>query len=230
MMARERAGLGCLVLGVVGAASLTARAQEPPSSPSTDSPRPAFRPSAAEPEAEMPVHHGFFLRLQSGVGFTMLRGSGGYVGVTTISGAGELFGVAIGGEVVRNVAVFGTLFTSTASNPDFATGGVDAGRNGGSAALRGFAGGIVYYFEPLNLSGALATVSMLVQNLGITIDQSNYGFGIEGIVGKEWWLSRHWGLGAAAELLGTTGMTDKYDSNLDWSALAVNLLVSATYF
>jgi len=252
MTVLERARLASLVLAVMGAVSLTARAQVPPPSPSTESPRfndattapevqplpatdppgPTFRPPPAGPGPELRFHGGFFLRLQIGIGFTTLRGSGGYLGAITVSGGGGLLGVAIGGGVTRNLAVFGSLFASRATNPDFTTGGVDAGRNGGSAAVGGVGVGLVRYFEPLNVyvSGELASVSMMIQNTQGTIDQSKYGLGIEGSVGKEWWLSRHWGLGAAAELLCATGMMDKYDSNLDWSAVVANLLISATYF
>ena len=237
-MAFERARLGALVFAIAGSVSLTARAQVPPTAPAAESAQPIAITGASPrvygppPRPETPPHTGFLFRLQVGIGFTALHGSGGYLGSTSVSGGGGLFGVAMGGKVASNLAVFGSLLATTANNPDFATGGVDAGRNGGSAAVGGFGAGLVYYFEPINVyvSGALVTVSMRIDNTQGTIDESKFGYGIEGIVGREWWLSRHWGLGVAAELLGATGMTDKYDPNLDWSAVATNLLFSATYF
>ena len=48
------------------------------------------------------------------------------------------------------------------------------------------------------------------------------------MLGKEWWVSRNWGLGIAGGLF-TASLKDKNVPGLTWSAGAASLLFSATY-
>jgi hypothetical protein len=74
----------------------------------------------------------------------------------------------------------------------------------------------------LNLQGSDAN--------GKTTYTSDFGAGFEGMIGKEFWVSEHWGLGGALEFVGASSMKDTDTPNISWSATAFNLLVSATYF
>ena len=50
------------------------------------------------------------------------------------------------------------------------------------------------------------------------------------MVGKEFCVSEHWGLGAALEFVGASSMKDKDTPAISWSASAFNVLFSATCF
>ena len=50
------------------------------------------------------------------------------------------------------------------------------------------------------------------------------------MIGKEFWVSDHWGLGAALEFAGGWAMKDKDNPDFSWSATSFNLLFSATCF
>ena len=162
-----------------------------------------------------------------GLGYGSLTGSGSYSGTTTIAGSGVSVGVALGGGVAENLALYGTVFVSS-------FGDANSGSNTGTdASLGGYAAGVVYYFMPINVyvSGAVGVAGMgKFDSQGKLIDSSNIGLGFDGIVGKEWRVSRHWGLGLAAELVGATGMKDKADPNVTWRGGAFNFLSSATFY
>jgi len=46
-------------------------------------------------------------------------------------------------------------------------------------------------------------------------------------VGKDWWVSENWGLGAAAQLL--LGSAKDRNADANWSTAAVALMFTATY-
>src|SRR5665811_847103 len=70
-----------------------------------------------------------------------------------------------------------------------------------SIAMQGIGPGIAYYFGPINLylSGTLALSRFWTYDgNGSRLDTSKIGLSFELQVGKEWWVSRDWGLGIAA--------------------------------
>ena len=190
-------------------------------------------PRYAPPEPAEPTHSGVYVHLHLGGGFTSIHGSDGSGGDLKISGGGPSFTVAVGGAVAPNLAVFGTLFFTDASQPRVTSNGYSLGQGDGDAFLGGFGAGVVYYFMPVNLylSGAIAGVQFEADDSdGKTTYQSNVGLGFQGMLGKEFWVSDHWGLGAAFEFIGASSMKDKNDATISWSGAAFNLLFSATYF
>jgi hypothetical protein len=194
---------------------------------------PGYAPPRYAPPAPMePIHSGVYLHLHLGGGFTSISGSDGNGGTLKISGGGPSFAVAVGGAVAPNLAIFGNLFFTSASQPNLTDGGVNLGQAGGDALVGGFGAGVVYYFMPVNiyLSGAIAAVDFQADDSnGKTTYQSDTGVGFEGMIGKEFWVSEHWGLGAALEFVGAS-MKDKDNSSITWSAGAFNVLFSATCF
>jgi hypothetical protein len=178
------------------------------------------------------VHDGFYLRLHVGFGSTSLEGKDGVGNQNTFSGAGLSFGVALGGTVAPNLVVFGTFLSSIAEEPTISSGQGPSFASDGSAGLFGVGAGVAYYVQPLNLylSGAIAGLQVDISDANAnSVYESKFGFGFQGIVGKEWWVSPEWGLGIALEAVVAGGMKDKNDSSLTWSGHAVNLLFSATY-
>lgn len=60
---------------------------------------------------------------------------------------------------------------------------------------------MTYYFMPSNvyLSGSLGLANAAIETDFDTFD-SDFGYGINLAVGKEWWVSDNWGLGVASHL------------------------------
>jgi hypothetical protein len=230
MIAHKRARFRILVALVLGAAPRVAWGQD---APPPAYPPPAYPPPGYAPAPQSPVHQGFFLQMHLGAGFTSFTASGGSSGTESYSGRGIGFHLAVGAGVTENVALFGSVLTSSIGNYDLTVAGTDMGKVNAGAGLDWVGLGAIYYFEPLNLyvSGAFGLANVNVQDPAFnTIRRSNRGLAVEGMIGKEWWVSRHWGLGAALDLLGATKMQDKTDSAVSWSADAFNILFSATYF
>jgi hypothetical protein len=198
----------------------------PPGYPPGSYPPPAYGPPVVEN-----LHDGFYLRLHTGGGYMSVSGSDGAGNTVKIAGDSVSLGVSIGGAIVPNLIVFGTFFISVVSNPDLTQNGAAAGTGSGSAAVGGFGAGLAYYFQPINLylSGVLAATDFQVQdsNGNMTYD-SDTGIGFQGMVGKEWWVSQDWGLGAAFEFVGAS-MKDKADPSIKWTSTSFALLFSATY-
>jgi hypothetical protein len=193
---------------------------------------PTYLPPTYPPPPAEPVHAGFFLRLHFGLGLSSYSSSGGSGSSTQISGSGVSLAVALGGGILPNLALFGTFFETVAGQPSTTTDRTDLIGTGG-AALGGLGLGAVYYVEPLNLyvSGAIAGTAVIIEDAkGKTLDETNGGIGFEGMVGKEWWVSQHWGVGGAVEVIAATSMKDKNDPSVRWSAEAFNVVFSATYY
>jgi len=206
----------------------------PPPAPGYPPPAPGYPPPPGYlPAPQGPIHQGFFLHLHFGFGYTSLSASGGSAGTEKYAGDSVGIGILLGGGVSENIAVFGGIFGSTMDNPAQTLGGADQGKLSGSATVAGLNVGVIYYFEPINIYilGAAGITDVGIQDThGNTLRQSSDGFAFEGLVGKEWLVSRHWGLGAALEVISATKMQDRDNSAVSWSADAFNLLFSATFY
>jgi hypothetical protein len=99
--------------------------------------------------------------------------------------------------------------------------------------------GAAYYLQPANvyLSATLAFTTLTLKDArNENRLETETGFGVSAMVGKEWWVSTNWGLGAALQLqLGT--MKDRpVDRALvgggdppRWTTTAFTVAFSATY-
>jgi hypothetical protein len=178
------------------------------------------------------VHDGFYLRLHLGFGMTSIKGEDGRGAQNTLAGMGTSFGLALGGTVVRNLAVFGTFTFNFTDRPTVSDGLGNSGTASGSLGLYAVGAGVVYYLQPFNLyvSGALTGVQLgFMDEDDRTVYESKFGVGFQGIVGKEWWVSSEWGLGIALETILAGYMKDADDPSVRWSGHAFTLLFSATY-
>jgi hypothetical protein len=153
------------------------------------------------------------------------------------TGGSVSFGVAVGGAITDNLILFGTLASSTITNPTFTQNGQSVTTSNLNVDYFGLGIGLAYYVMPTNLylagsilaCGLEATETNPNGGADTTIAQTNTGVGFEGLVGKEWWVSDNWGLGVAAEVL-----YGRMKANIDvnpptWTAAAFSLLFSATF-
>jgi hypothetical protein len=202
-------------------------------------PPPGYRaPGYGRPYYGYNTHDGFFMRLN--VGFGYLTASESYAGATdTYSGLGFNYGAAFGGVIAPNLVLYGELFGMTVTDPNYSisNGGGSQNLSGVDMTAFGIGPGIAYYFMPINafVSGTLVLTKMYFtdSSSNVSLGDSDFGFGLSVMGGKEWWVSRDWGLGIAGQLYFGT-MSDhptyygvSYDTRLD--AFAFSVLFSATY-
>ena len=128
---------------------------------------------------------GFFLRMAIGGGHASTEVDEGPFSLE-LNGMSGTFDVAIGAVVAKNLAIHGTLGGVAFRDDD-----VDVGQSM-------IGGGLTYWFGESN---AYVTASAGFGELTFDIDgddeTSDTGFATELQVGKEWWVSRKWGLGVA---------------------------------
>jgi hypothetical protein len=183
------------------------------------------------------THDGFFLRMTTGPG-------GGRVGLDipdqpeqSYTGGGWSMSVDVGGAVTRDLAVFGRLRGAWMFSPALRIDGDKVADSDGRVVDQGlFGAGLNYYVMPLNLyfAGAIgfASVEAVRTRRGREDlhDSSRIGFGIDLDVGKEWWVSDNWGLGATLRLsLASVPASEDLPRHSIFGGAFLALLFSATY-
>jgi hypothetical protein len=152
-------------------------------------------------EAGYRQHKGFFLSLSVGPNFSGITSE--VVGDYNLKfkGTGAQFDLKIGGAIKENLILHATLTSNTMSGPEITSGG--SSQNTSNNLTLGEAmigGGITYYIMPSNifLSGSLGIGNFtLIDNDKKTSVSTDRGFSMQLKVGKEWWISKRWGLGVA---------------------------------
>ncbi|HET9251065.1 MAG TPA: hypothetical protein VFP58_02985 [Candidatus Eisenbacteria bacterium] len=172
------------------------------------------------------THDGFFLRLSGGGGE-----AGSEFDVpgleTEYRGSSGDLNIAVGAVVTGRLALHATFFGWTVSNPTLDIEGVGSDEVEGTLSIPAFGGGLTYYFMPVNLyvTGSLGSASLNFDGGGV---QGESGTGVMGelAVGKEWWVGKSWGLGAAAAF----GFHSIPDGRIDesWSGSSWSIRFSAT--
>ncbi len=171
-------------------------------------------------------HRGFFLRMTAG-GLYASTGADDYelasiLGDFDASGWGGDFTLALGGCVSENVALHGSLFSWSISDPDVEIENLGEGELDGTVSMSAYGGGITYYMMPANvyLSGNVGLGFFTVDSEGED-ETSDPGFAMDLSIGKEWWVGNSWGLGLA----GAFG----YHSIEDFSGWNAGVRFTATF-
>jgi len=185
-------------------------------------------PLAASQALAGPRDHadGFFLRLSAGGGSASSEISGGGDKLKLSGTAGDV-DIAIGAIVAPNLALHGTLLGWSISDPDAEFNGADVGTADGDLTAAGFGAGLTYYVMPANiyLTGTIGSGSLEFDAGNLSGETDNgliLGFGI----GKEWWVSDGWALGAAFGL--THHSFNDPDVDEPWSGTSYTLRFTAT--
>jgi Outer membrane protein beta-barrel domain len=171
-------------------------------------------------------HVGFFVRPDLGLGFmSASEDSGG--STMTISGASALGGFAVGGAVSENLIIAAHVFDAVAVNPNVSASGFSSSTSNTTMTMVGMGPEVTWYIMPENiyLSGTVGFTKMTIDSGGST-GETDWGFGARFGVGKEWWVSDHWGLGVAGQA-SLSSNPDPGGSTLRTWALGVAF--SATY-
>ena len=174
------------------------------------------------------THDGFYVRGILGFNFTTLKSDTPEV---KVSGPGGSAGLALGYTVAPNLIVYAEIYDDLAVSPTVELMGATAGTSDDtSAGVLGFGAGLAYYFMPVNVyvSATLGASQVTVNDGDMEVASSKLGFGASVMVGKEWWVSSDWGIGAALKLFGGA-MKDKGDNAPTWTGGAAALMFSATF-
>jgi hypothetical protein len=186
------------------------------------------------PEPGFHKHDGFFMRALIGPAVGGMRGDvpGGQL---RFSGAGLSESYAFGGAIRENVILFGEYSIEVLLDARVSGSGKNPDTRESIAAVLTYAAGIAYYFEPRNLylSGSLGLALSVADeslngggNTKIRHD-SNAGIGGSLTLGKEWWVSANWGLGAA--LRASLARTPEKTTGSAWLSYFAAALFSVTY-
>jgi hypothetical protein len=168
---------------------------------------------------------GFLLRLSAGLGSgsTSIDVVGGDLEFSGLSGDGNL---ALGGVISPNLALHGTLWGWSVSDPDVELGGLQ-GELDGSIGVSAVGGGITYYLMPANVYlSASVGAAWLQLDTDFGDEGSDTGFALDGTVGKEWWVGNSWGLGIAGAVGYHSIPADGIDEN--FSGVSFGLRFTAT--
>lgn len=157
-------------------------------------------------------HKGFFLSLSIGPNFPTITSEVKGYPKYTFTGTGALFDIKIGGAVQENLILHGTILSSSMVGPKVSSGSNSQNASNNLAIGEAmFGGGITYYIMPQNifLSGSVgfggySLIDNTNSNNSVSTDK---GFSMQIKAGKEWWVSKRWGLGIAVTY-GKTKLTN----------------------
>lgn len=185
--------------------------------------------AANEPKAH---DAGFFMRLSAGFGGAGTSADVDFLQTGTIdelkyTGAGSDLNFAFGGIVAPNLALHGTLFGWAIAEPDLEFGGTEFPTDDVMLMLLGYGGGATYYLGASNvyLSASVGAAELNLEVEGVTYE-TDVGWAVQGMAGKEWWVGGKWGLGVAVDF-GYHSVPDRDGTTYSGSNWGV--LFSATF-
>ncbi len=240
-----RTSLGCSVLAILSLAPVaSAQSYAPGAKPSVDE-EPAYVESPAPSRGgygyapRSTDHTGLMLRVAVGIGAGAIAQATGERDTSYRGGAG-LTSIAIGGSVSPNFALGADFFGFGLNDPEVYIDDTRIGYAGSNTTYRMNAVGLngTYYMMPANvyLSGTLGFgVNSVTRYSGYsrsyTTDRTTSEAGLAGafMVGKEWKVSREWGVGVAGQLM-VARAKDSENANTAYGNAAFGVLFSATYF
>lgn len=178
-------------------------------------------------------HVGFFVRPDIGVGaVTTSESTGTSAGDMTVSGSAGLLGVVVGEAIKENIMLGAHIYGLFALKPKAAlSSGFSQTTSYNSLNLVGIGPQISYYLMPSNiyLSFTLALTRVSLKASG-SDSNSNAGVGARVAVGKEWWVSDHWGVGVAGHVSSSWNQVSAAIGNPpSLSTWAFAVAFSATY-
>lgn len=179
-------------------------------------------------------HDGFFLRMLYGFGYAELVEKDILGSDMTISGVAQALRFQIGGTVAENLIVYGEFGGVMQIEPEIEWMGQSASTSDVTVSVFDFGGGITYYLMPSNFyfSLSLLTSQAEIENSG-SKGTSEYGFGFNAMVGKEWWVSDQWALGAAIygyySTMKDKGTIEGTNYEYDINNFSVGAMFSVTY-
>ncbi len=146
-------------------------------------------------------HKGFYLSLCGGVNFADISAKVENQYDMKFKGAGGVFDFKIGGALKENLILHATLVSKSMSGPEISLSGKSENSSNNLTIGEAMIGaGLTYYVMPTNifLSASIGLGNFtLINSDNDTSVSTDRGFSMQLKVGKEWWVSKRWGLGVA---------------------------------
>jgi hypothetical protein len=185
-------------------------------------------PAAAAPDRERHTHDGLYLDVMAGLGYMAASATSASEDLS-LSGLAQTLAVSAGWSINDRLVVHGTIYDCIGSDPSVERTGQTATETGWMAALGG-AAGATWFFVPLNASVGARLGLERFQQLdagGSTLAHSGWTPALMLNAGKQWWVSRNWGIGVAAQLHASMPL-DRSSADA-FSTLWAVLAASATF-
>ncbi len=190
-----------------------------------------FANAQTNDQAEIPgfhKHDGFYLSMSVGPIFGKIvdnysdKTLGSYQ--MEFSGTGAQFDFKIGAAIQENLILHATLISSSLQGPKITVSNKSVKAPDELSVGEAMIGaGITYYTMPYNLffSGSVGIGNFsLIDSKNNDTASTERGFSMQLKAGKEWWISKNWGLGAGITYTKTaltskpsSGVEEKFDSS-----------------
>ena len=192
----------------------------------------AAAPMASAKDNGYHTHDGFMLRLSAGLGGASATEKGTSMGDVTVSGGGMVQSFAIGAAVAENLILNAEIFGVQFSDPDVDVGGSTSTASNTTWTYGAMGPGLTYYVMPMNLyiagSVGFAVAQMKDDDADDTLS-SDGGWGMNLMVGKEWWVSTNWGLGVAGQIMYMSIKDKEIMEKENMTFASFGVLFTATY-
>jgi hypothetical protein len=154
-----------------------------------------------------------------------------------LKGIGFGLNLALGYSLSDNFVLFAELNLNGAVDPEYRRGQMNQELKEVTAFLQSYGVGAAYYIMPANLflSAALCTSKIQLTLQGnedrevMSLFNTDYGFGANVSIGKEWWVGTDLGLGAALQAAYSKITDEVQGGTRDWTGWGVTLAMTATF-
>jgi hypothetical protein len=179
-------------------------------------------------------HDGFFLRMLYGFGYADLTEEDVLGSDLKYSGFAQDLRFQIGGTVANNLILFGEFGGNVQIDPQMEWMNMSATAEDVTVSVFGFGGGLTYYVMPTNFFFSLSFLSSQATfEFEGTTGESQYGFGMYLMMGKEWWVGKDWGLGVSLygcyNTMNDEGSVEGINYSSDINHYSIGAMFSATY-
>jgi hypothetical protein len=181
--------LARIVTGIVLLAGVARAQPAPPAPPGVTAPAP------------LSPHQGLYLRLMLGGGYDQMTNSQPMNDIKIHGGAVAL-DIHIGYFVMPNLAIGADLFGSGVAGPSVSINGMDVmASSSAQLTFTNIGAGATYFVPEVNAyaSAAFGIARGSVDDGSGGMSTSPSGWGAHLLLGKEWWVSPHWGVGLAGD-------------------------------
>ena len=183
-------------------------------------------------------HDGFFLRMLLGAGYAETVEKNVMGSDLKFSGITVPFRFQIGGPISKNFIFYGEFGFASQEDPEMERMGQSGSTSDVTVSVGDLGLGITYYLMPINIYFSLSALTSQVQleynntKSESVMDYEHFN-GINGMVGKEWWIGAQWALGLAlyGYYSGMHVQTSIEGVNYEYSThnYSIGVMISATF-
>lgn len=145
-------------------------------------------------------HDGFYLSLAGGASSGSITDKVSSAEMK-FDGTGGAFDFKIGGTISKNLILHATLSSLAITGPKITIGGNSASASNDVSVGQAMLGAGLTYYTPSNFffSGSIGSGNFtVVDSQNNKNESTDHGFAFQLKLGKEWWVSKNWGLGVSA--------------------------------